>query len=75
MTNHPTITAYKAGCRCTECRAINAAYKRRHRAATNSGYDKALTSAVREAARRWRTEHPEQWAPLLDSYLRDQEST
>jgi hypothetical protein len=70
---HGRMRAYMAGCRCAECRAKNAAERRKHRArskadpfrADRAGHGKANTyknhdcrcDACREAHARWQAEH------------------
>lgn len=67
---HGTLTSYSYGCRCTQCRAANAAYQRewsrKNRVRVNA-YDKAWSmknverrrEIGRRAAERYRQRHPE----------------
>ncbi|UQN30681.1 hypothetical protein [Brachybacterium kimchii] len=67
MSDHGTRSHYRAGCRCDDCRAANAAYDRAYRAGhrehgTRAAYTRgcrcdACRSANAEAHRAWRAAH------------------
>jgi hypothetical protein len=64
MAKHGTRTAYKDGCRCTECTAANTEYFRKYNAANprneyHRQYRLKTIEREREAKRRWREENPE----------------
>lgn len=75
MTRHGTHKTYCDGCRCDLCRHGHANYMRelRQRPSRTRNRVAAEARARLEAARRYRTEHPDEWRRLVNAEMRVEE--